>query len=399
MKNVGGIDFANLTTTLESSDPYISITDNSGVFGQLAVDSVKENTSDPYTLYADPSAPQGHSAEFRLIATEGAFADTFDFSFVIGSYHYMVWNVDPTAAPGMAMDSILTELGYTGNYSTNLLTDTDLEMYRALFVCVGIYPSNYVITSTSPEAAALVDYLTAGGNMYLEGGDVWYYDPLGSGYNFCPLFGINSTIDGTSDLGPVIGENTVFTEEMNFAYIGENSFIDHIDPTGTGFLIFHDGNDLYNCGVANDANAGYKTVGMSFELGGLVDAGGVSTKAALLDSIMHFFGITTGVEEITKLDVKTLSLNIAPNPFSKLTEIRFSILDAGYSIQKPKLRIYDTAGRLVKSFNLESSIQNQVSAISWHGDDNAGRTLPSGVYFVKLQTGEYSETRKVLLVR
>ncbi len=368
------------------------------MFGALAVDSIKENTTDPYTLSASASAPHGHTAEFRLIITEGAFVDTVEFSFVIGSYHYMVWNPDPTPAPGTAMHTALTNLGYTGTYSTSLLTDTDLEMYRAVFICVGIYPYNYVISATSPEATALTAYMAAGGNVYLEGGDVWYYDPLGSGYNFCPLFGINATADGTSDGGPFLGQNTTFTEEMSFNYAGENSYIDHISPTGTGFLIFRDGDQLYDCGVANDANAGYKTVGLSFELGGLVDASAPSTREALLDSIMHFFGITTGIDEVTNLEAHNLFLQVTPNPFAKLTNIRYTILDTRYWMKEPTLRIYDASGRMVKSFDLESSIQNQESAISWSGDDSAGRKLPCGVYFVKLDVGTETATRKVILV-
>lgn len=331
-----------------------------------------------------------------MIATEGAFVDTFEFSLVIGSYHYMVWNPDPTPGPGMAMDSLLTELGFTGNYSISLTTE-NLEMYNAVFVCVGIYASNYVINAGSPEATALESYLNAGGNMYLEGGDVWYYDPLGSGYNFCPMFGIQALADGTSDGGPFAGEVGTFTQDMLFQYVGENSFIDHINPTGTGFLVFHDTDNNYNCGVANDAGT-YKTVGLAFELGGLVDAGAGNSRYDLLDSIMDFFEITTEVEEITKLDVETPSLQISPNPYRTSTTIRYSILDSRYSIQNPTIKIYDATGRLVKSIDLESSIQNQESTISWHGDDNAGRKLPAGVYFMQLDTETHSETQKVILV-
>jgi hypothetical protein len=396
LKNIGGIDFTNLTTTLESSDPYITITDNSGVFGSLMVDSIKENTGDPYSLSADMSAPQGHRAPFKLIATDAAFADTFDFDLVIGPYHYLVWNPDPTAGPGRAMDSILTELGYAGNYTTTLLTDSDLETYCALFVCVGIYANNYVIAATSPEAAAIVDYITAGGNVYLEGGDVWHYDPLVSGYDFRPLFGMLSTSDGTNDGGPFAGQTGSFTQDMYFIYGGENNFIDHISPSASGsFLIFRDDNQLYDCGVAYDAGT-YKTVGLSFELGGLVDGTNNSTREALLDSIMNFFGMTTGIEEITQLDVKTLSLSLAPNPFTKMTTVSFSI---GQSAESIELKIYDATGRLVR--NLSDAMPHAPGAmqISWDGTDQTNRKLPSGVYFVTLQTGEHSESRKVLLVR
>jgi len=102
-----------------------------------------------------------------------------------------------------------------------------------------------------------------------------------------------------------------------------------------------------------------------------------------------------GIPGITELKTEhpvANLLKVYPNPFTKLTQIR-------YSIQNSALAIYDVSGRLVKSFNLESRIQNQESAISWHGDDDAGRKLPSGVYFVKFKSDDYEETEKVLLVR
>jgi len=395
IKNIGGIDFTNLNSTLYCTDPYITITDNSGNFGYIAVDSSKENTSDPYVISADAGAPQGHSADFSIIVTEGAFADTFAFSLVIGSYHYLLWNPDPTPEPGMAMDSMLADLGFTGNYTTTLSAE-NLDMYRAIFACVGIFANNYVISTGSPEATALVNYVNSGGNLYLEGGDVWYYDPLGSGYNFCPMFGIQAVADGGSDCGPVVGEPGTFTSDMNFQYSGENSWIDHINPTGTGFLIFHDGNNNYNCGVANDAG-NYKTVGLSFELGGLVDAGVGNSRQDLLDSIMTFFEISTGVEEITKLDVQAPFLQLSPNPFTHTTDIRYQITDNGQDRTEIGLKIYDASGRLVKDFRVSSVIGHQAS-VKWDGSDRRGRRLPAGVYFVQLNTQTHSETEKVILV-
>lgn len=177
LKNIGGVDFTDLATTIECpSDPYITITDNSGYFGFLAIDSTKENTGDPYVVTASSSTPQGHNAQFRLIATDGSFTDTFDFNLVVGTYNYLVWNPDPTPSSGQRIDSILTSIGFTGSYSINLPI-TELDMYQAIFVCVGIYSNNYIIGASSSEASALVDYLNNGGHMYLEGGDVWFYDP------------------------------------------------------------------------------------------------------------------------------------------------------------------------------------------------------------------------------
>ncbi|OQX50746.1 MAG: hypothetical protein B5M53_11830 [Candidatus Cloacimonas sp. 4484_209] len=76
---------------------------------------------------------------------------------------------------------------------------------------------------------------------------------------------------------------------MSFSYSGENNWIDHISPMGSGFLIFENSSPAYDCGVANDAGT-YRTVGTSFEFGGLTNGSPPST-------IMHFFGIFVGAEE------------------------------------------------------------------------------------------------------
>jgi len=398
LRNTGAVDFTNLSTTIESSDPYITITDNAGYFGSLAVDSIKENTGDPYVVSADPSTPTGHIAEFNLVAGDGGYVDTLTFKLIVGNYHYLVWNADPTPTSGQRIDSILGSLGYTGECSTDLLGRDDLELYNAIFVCVGIFANNYVIGESSSEATALVDYLNNGGNLYIEGGDFWYYDPLYmGGYDFGPLFGIQAISDGTGDLGPVVGESGTFTSQMNFNYTGENSYIDHINPTGSGFLIFRDGNNNYNCGVANDAGI-YKTVGTSFELGGLVDGSGVSTRAVLLDSIMHFFGIfSTGIDEISDVNVKAPILKLYPNPFSKLMTISFGKVHGAKSID---LKIYDATGRLVRSFPIINLCNPNKSVVSvcWDGKDDSGHKVSSGIYFVTLETEDFRDTKKVIVV-
>ncbi len=116
-------------------------------------------------------------------------------------------------------------------------------------------------------------------------------------------------------------------------------------------------------------------------------------------------GITENIEN----PVTSNMLNVTPNPFSGVTNIRYSILarpasqgeagDAGYLMDHPTLRIYDISGRLVRSFDQEPSIQNQESVVSWDGTDNDQRRVPEGIYLVTLTTGNRVETRKALLIR
>ena len=112
----------------------------------------------------------------------------------------------------------------------------------------------------------------------------------------------------------------------------------------------------------------------------------------LTDSVYWQIGITEG--KITSPVIR--NLHVAPNPFSKLTTVSFSI---GQSAKSMVIQIYDATGRLVRDFSYAIPHAPCPMQISWEGDDNAGRKLPSGVYFVTLRAGEYSETKKVLLVR
>jgi hypothetical protein len=369
--------------------------DGSGYFGSLPVDSTKENTSDPYTVYASPTAPDGHPALFRLIAVDGSWSDTLEFTLIIGRIHYYIWNPDPTPTPGEFMHTTLASIGYSGNYGLSL-PSTDLDVYSAIFVCVGIYSNNYILGSSSTEVTALVDYVNSGGRMYLEGGDVWYYDPLyQGGYDFGPLFGINATSDGSSDCGPVAGQNNTFTTGMNFNYAGENSWIDHISPTGTGFLIFYDTNNAYDCAVANDAGS-YRTVGSSFELGGLTDASPPSTRAALLDSIMNFFGVSlVGVEENTEAQARAISLQAYPNPFRDRVDIQFTLPAHATQAQ---FKIFDATGRLVKNLSLPTTHSLVPGTVSWDGRDQSGNKVSSGVYFIHMGTDNERIVEKIILV-
>lgn len=110
----------------------------------------------------------------------------------------------------------------------------------------------------------------------------------------------------------------------------------------------------------------------------------------------------TGITNTEAIDLSGVStmLDVCPNLFHNFTRIRFSILDSRYSMKQgnrtAQLRIYDAAGRLVKSFNLESSIENQESSIFWSGVDDANRMLGCGVYFVQLETQDISITKKIV---
>lgn len=79
-------------------------------------------------------------------------------------------------------------------------------------------------------------------------------------------------------------------------------------------------------------------------------------------------------------------LSVAPNPFRSAT--RFS---KGQSAKGIELKIYDAAGRFIRSFALGP----MPYALSWNGLDRDGRAVPPGVYFVRTSDGRQVKVVKI----
>ncbi len=171
---------------------------------------------------------------------------------------------------------------------TSTLSGYNLSDFQYVFVVLGVYPNNYTIDEGSDEANAIEAYLANGGRVYMEGGDCWYFDPLyGGGHDFGPTFHISPLDDGGNDLNNVVGFS--IAAGLTFSYSGDNSWIDRLAPIDTAMVAHVNDDPAYECGIAYDYQAGsYRTIGTSFEFGGL-DDNGANTKTALMADYLNFF--------------------------------------------------------------------------------------------------------------
>lgn len=78
-----------------------------------------------------------------------------------------------------------------------------------------------------------------------------------------------------------------------------------------------------------------------------------------------------------------------PNPFNPTTNIKFQIPMAGFV----KLIIYDALGK-----EIQTLVNEQLSPGTYEVDFD-GSNQPSGVYFYKLESGTFTETKKMVLVK
>jgi hypothetical protein len=83
-----------------------------------------------------------------------------------------------------------------------------------------------------------------------------------------------------------------------------------------------------------------------------------------------------------------------PNPFNPNTTIAFGLKAGGFV----NLSVYDAAGRLVAVLINESRPAGQYATV-WNGNTGIGTPAASGVYFYKLETKEFTKTRKMILLR
>jgi hypothetical protein len=83
-----------------------------------------------------------------------------------------------------------------------------------------------------------------------------------------------------------------------------------------------------------------------------------------------------------------------PNPFNPTTVVEFSLERS----EHVSLMIFDVAGRRVTTL-VDAVMPAGPQRALWDGRDARGRILPSGVYFYRLRTPTFAQTRKMTLLR
>jgi len=85
-----------------------------------------------------------------------------------------------------------------------------------------------------------------------------------------------------------------------------------------------------------------------------------------------------------------------PNPFNPSTTIRYRL--ANQKPQSTVLQIYNNLGQLVRTLvNAEQG--NGEYTIVWDGLDSNNTEVASGMYFYKLQSGDFVNTQKLLKLK
>ena len=375
VRNDGTADAYSILGDLGTSSEHIALNDTQMNYGDLAPGEVAEQG---YSVSADINTPEGHIAAFDIVfnadmglSTEGSFTA------VVGQIPVLVIDMDENNNSAAAMEDCFANLGVASDYATDFTAD--LGMYRSIFVCLGVYSNNHQLTQE--EGNMLAEYLADGGMLYMEGGDTWYYDDKTEVHE---MFNIEGMDDGGSDLGNITGVEGSFAEGMSYFYGGDNNWIDHIEPIEPAVTLFSNENPAYNTAVAFDAGD-YKTIGASFEFGGLDD--GEYTKDELMNLILNFFNIETiwvGREE-NRANGQAGLISF-PNPFKENISFEYR-LDKAADVN---IQLIDMTGQVV------AVLENSIVTKGIHRIDFNGKKLPSGIYFCRLTADNQLITKKIV---
>ena len=171
--------------------------------------------------------------------------------------------------------------------------------------------------------------------------------------------------------------NSIVIDVNNFLWTGTGYGLTKSDTAGINWTVYNTSNsgllDNYISSIAIDGN-GNKWIGTI--QGGL--------------AVFNETGIVTKVQKLTNNIPGTfvLSQNY-PNPFNPTTTINYSLPKAG----NVTIMIYDILGREIRTLvNEEKTAGNYTVQFN-------GSNLSSGIYFYRMQSGSFSQTKKLILLK
>jgi hypothetical protein len=357
---------------------YVDDTDDRGGPAQLSFDSAFEmlgirDLVDRYDVLG-PASAVGNSLASRV---------TQNINQIIDVYRVIIWNTGnlPSATIGDGTGDLEKSNDFGLLYQWLNTSDNDPGLYisgdhvasewsrasgpSAITLKTTYMNFNLLADNHSNHGEPVSPTLTATGPSFIHGGDP---DVL-IAHGGCPL--INS-FDVLQPTGTAITE---------FPY----------PVTGDGAVISQTTTN------AATATATVILSGFSFQYVADTAAEFPIARVQHLRSILLKLGnITaepTGVGP-GALHANTLAANY-PNPFNPTTTIEYTIKERA----RVSLKVYNAAGQLVATLVDEVQSPDRVKPVTWHGMNDAGQQVSSGVYFYKLITKDFSKTRKMVLLK
>ena len=131
-----------------------------------------------------------------------------------------------------------------------------------------------------------------------------------------------------------------------------------------------------------------ETIELSFPVASKTDPGMVR------DFIIQTTGYYTSLKKPSTAPTSFTLLNNYPNPFNASTVIHYSLPQA----TDVKLEIFNLLGQKVRIL-VDERQNTGYKKVIWDGKDDKGADVSSGIYFYRLVTENFSDSKKMVLMR
>lgn len=184
--------------------------------------------------------------------------------------------------------------------------------------------------------------------------------------------------DGKDEVLICIDQNVLVLKNINDDY--ELHYIKRNE-------LLHQNSSYYSATVADFDSDGYPEI--------------VISKDQIENNLFRIFSrilkknYTVNIDDIISSESNQYYLsNSYPNPFNPITTLSYKIPKE----EKVSIKVFNILGKEIKTL-LDETRQSGEHLITWDGTDTSGNKMPSGVYFIAFNSGNFYKTTKTILIK
>lgn len=371
LSNSGTAGATGVSADLTSADPYVTV--YVGTAGYPVIGSGETQTLIPdYSVIIHPDCPEFHEIVFDLaISADWGYASTGQFSVL-------------TAGPTTFEDNV--ESGQ-GEWTHGVVTPSYNDQWH-----IETYRSNSATHSWKFGGSGSSDYAdSSDGALYMRpmcigaDGELTFWDWLyaeeessTSAWD-CALLEISTDGGDTWENLPPVG---------GYSHL-KNSNPANPLPEGTPcWSGYHD----WRLETFDLAAFAGETIQIRFRF---ASDGYVTEEGWYVDDVnLTFTGGSSGVDGDLSIPAMFALRQNVPNPFNPVTVIRYQLPHAA----DVRIDVFNVAGRLVKTI-LGEHQEAGYKEVAWDGTNNAGERVASGVYLYRMEAGDYTSKKTMVLLK
>ncbi|KAA3634210.1 MAG: T9SS C-terminal target domain-containing protein [Calditrichaeota bacterium] len=219
--------------------------------------------------------------------------------------------------------------------------------------------------------------------MYKMKDDYYYYRDL--------ILGINYFGDPTMKIYTFVPESIDFAVNHSKSTIGI-SLSSNGEPLDSVRIVISADNQILSQYITNISTS--TEIEYDFNLGTEYTISAIK-QGYTIKQISYTPSIVTDVDDYELNLPSDFSLfQNYPNPFNPSTTIEFALPTNGYV----SLDVYNTLGQKVAEL-VNQELPAGYHSVIWNGKNKNGTDIASGLYFYKLKNTDFTETKKMLLIR